>query len=53
MYTTPYGSKTLTAALNYADDAALSPAAVYQQATQRLVDKVFGGRQADSSQPTD
>ncbi|MGW0196958.1 serine hydrolase domain-containing protein [Nonomuraea sp. NPDC003201] len=46
MYSTPDGSKTLTATLNYVDDAALSMAAAYQQATQRLVQEVFGGGQA-------
>ncbi|MDI3421043.1 hypothetical protein [Streptomyces luteolus] len=43
MYSTPDGSKTLTAALNYVDDAALSMAAAFHQATQRLVEEVFGG----------
>ncbi|MDQ8701007.1 serine hydrolase domain-containing protein [Streptomyces sp. LHD-70] len=46
MYSTPDGSKTLTAALNYVDDAALSMAAAFHQATQRLVGEVFGGGQA-------
>jgi D-alanyl-D-alanine carboxypeptidase len=45
MYSTPDGGKTLTAALNYVDDAALSLAAAFQKATQRLVQEVFcGGR---------
>ncbi|MFF2900066.1 serine hydrolase domain-containing protein [Streptomyces sp. NPDC057966] len=41
MYSTPDGSRTLTATLNYVDDAALSLAVAFQQATQRLVDEVF------------
>ncbi|MGW7519435.1 serine hydrolase domain-containing protein [Streptomyces sp. NPDC054796] len=46
MYSTPDGSKTLTAALNYADDAALSLAAAFQKSTQMLVKEVFGSGQA-------
>ncbi|WP_182877923.1 serine hydrolase domain-containing protein [Microbispora sp. H10670] len=46
MYSTPDGSKTLTAALNYVDDAALSLGEAFQKATQRLVEEVFGGGQA-------
>ncbi|GAA2672448.1 serine hydrolase domain-containing protein [Nonomuraea recticatena] len=46
MYSTPDGSRTLTAALNYADDAALSMGAAFQEATQRLVAEVFGSAQA-------
>jgi D-alanyl-D-alanine carboxypeptidase len=42
MYSTPDGSRTLTAALNYVDDAALSMAEAFQRATQRLVKEVFG-----------
>ncbi|MFH8573646.1 serine hydrolase domain-containing protein [Streptomyces sp. NPDC017993] len=49
MYSTPDGSKTLTAALNYVDDAALSLAEAFQKATQRLVKEVFGGGQAGSA----
>ncbi|MGW7365721.1 serine hydrolase domain-containing protein [Streptomyces sp. NPDC054841] len=49
MYSTPDGSKTLTAALNYVDDAALSLAEAFQKATQRLVKEVFGGGQAQSA----
>ncbi|MEJ1107205.1 MULTISPECIES: serine hydrolase domain-containing protein [unclassified Kribbella] len=41
MYSTPDGKKTLTAALNYVDDADLSLAGTFQQATQRLVNEVF------------
>ncbi|MEV0151003.1 MULTISPECIES: serine hydrolase domain-containing protein [unclassified Nonomuraea] len=47
MYSTPDGGKTLTAALNYVDDAALSLAEAFQKATQRLVQEVFGGGQAE------
>jgi len=52
MFSTPDGSKTLTGSLNYVDDAALSLAVPFQQATQRLVDEVFCGGQADPAQPT-
>ncbi|GGL19216.1 hypothetical protein GCM10011588_37250 [Nocardia jinanensis] len=52
MYSTPDGSKTLTASLNYVDDAALSLSVAFQQATQRLVEEVFGGGQADPARPT-
>ncbi|MGW0546964.1 serine hydrolase domain-containing protein, partial [Streptomyces altiplanensis] len=54
MYSTPDGSKTLTAALNYVDDAALSMAVAFQKATQGLVKEVFGGGQdgpADAAGP--
>ncbi|WP_031171740.1 serine hydrolase domain-containing protein [Streptosporangium roseum] len=54
MYSTPDGSKTLTAALNYVDDAALSLGEAFQKATQRLVKEVFcGGRagSADAAEP--
>ena len=46
MYSTPDGGKTLTAALNYVDDAALSLGEAFQKATQKLVKEVFGGGQA-------
>ncbi|MFH9419175.1 serine hydrolase domain-containing protein [Streptomyces sp. NPDC017529] len=49
MYSTPDGSKTLTAALNYVDDAALSLAAVFPKIQQRLVQEVFCGGQAGSA----
>jgi D-alanyl-D-alanine carboxypeptidase len=49
MYSTPDGSRTLTAALNYVDDAALSMAEAFHKATQRLVREVFGGGQAGSA----
>ncbi|MEV0424120.1 serine hydrolase domain-containing protein [Streptosporangium canum] len=53
MYSTPDGSKTLTAALNCVDDADLSIAAAFQRAQKRLLDEVFCGGQADPAQPTD
>ncbi|MFD7517698.1 serine hydrolase domain-containing protein [Streptomyces niveus] len=60
MYSTPDGSKTLTAALNYVDDAAMSLAVAFQKAMERLVDEVFGSGRAGSAdevtepaQPTD
>ncbi|GIH98184.1 serine hydrolase domain-containing protein [Planobispora takensis] len=46
MYSTPDGGTTLTATLNYVDDAELSLGAAFQQATQRLIGEVFGGGQA-------
>ena len=49
MYSTPDGSKTLTASLTYVDDAAMSLAETFQKATQRLVKEVFYGRQAESA----
>ncbi|MEV7866398.1 serine hydrolase domain-containing protein [Streptomyces sp. NPDC088124] len=49
MYSTADGSKTLTAALNYVDDAAMSLAGAFQKAMQRLVDEVFGGERAGST----
>ncbi|NUW30306.1 beta-lactamase family protein [Nonomuraea sp. SMC257] len=51
MYSTPDGSRTLTAALNCVDDADLSIATAFQSAQQRLVDEVFGGGQAGPAQP--
>jgi D-alanyl-D-alanine carboxypeptidase len=53
MFSTPDGSKTLTATLNYVDDAALSLAVPFQQATQRLVNEVFCGGQSDPVQQAD
>ncbi|WP_411110577.1 serine hydrolase domain-containing protein [Streptomyces sp. c-19] len=44
MYSTPDGRRTLTAALNYVDDAALSLAEAFQKTQERLVEAVFGGR---------
>ncbi|MCO1658881.1 serine hydrolase domain-containing protein [Pseudonocardia humida] len=49
MYSTPDGSKTLTASLNYVDDAAMSLAGAFQKAMQRLVEEVFCGGQAGST----
>ncbi|GIH93041.1 serine hydrolase domain-containing protein [Planobispora siamensis] len=49
MYSTPDGSRTLTAAINYVDDAELSMGAVFPQVTQRLVDEVFGSGQAGAA----
>ncbi|MFB6506227.1 MULTISPECIES: serine hydrolase domain-containing protein [unclassified Streptomyces] len=43
MYATPDGGRVMTGTLNYVDDAALSLAVPFQQATQRLVDEVFRG----------
>ncbi|MEU6483238.1 serine hydrolase domain-containing protein [Streptomyces sp. NPDC046887] len=47
MYGAPGGGRTLTAALHYTDDAALSMAAAFHQATRRLVAEVFGGGPAE------
>jgi D-alanyl-D-alanine carboxypeptidase len=41
MYSTPDGGKTLTAALNYVDDAAMSLAEPFQKVTRMLVREVF------------
>jgi D-alanyl-D-alanine carboxypeptidase len=41
MYSTPDGRKTLTASLNYVDDAASSLAGAFQTGLRRLVDEVF------------
>ncbi|WP_078964872.1 serine hydrolase domain-containing protein [Streptomyces sp. IGB124] len=41
MYATPDGGTTLTAALNYVDDPAMSLAEAFKKATQRLVAEVF------------
>ena len=43
MYAGHGGRTTLTAAINYVDDATLSLGAAFQQATQRLVAEVYGG----------
>ncbi|MDP4500942.1 serine hydrolase domain-containing protein [Nonomuraea turcica] len=53
MYSTPDGGKTLTAVLNWVDDADMSMATVVQNARQRLVNEVFCGEQADPAQPAD
>ncbi|GGO00805.1 serine hydrolase domain-containing protein [Microbispora bryophytorum] len=50
MYSTPDGSTTLTAALNYVDDADLSMGEAFQKATQRLVAEVFGDGRAASAE---
>ncbi|MGW7444707.1 serine hydrolase domain-containing protein [Kitasatospora sp. NPDC054795] len=42
MYGSPDGRTTLTAGLNYVDDADVSIAAAFQNAQRRLVDEVFG-----------
>ncbi|WP_116201244.1 serine hydrolase domain-containing protein [Amycolatopsis circi] len=41
MYSTPDGSKTLTAALNCVDDAGMSVAAAFQGLQQKLLNEVF------------
>ncbi|MFD9940413.1 serine hydrolase domain-containing protein [Nonomuraea sp. NPDC059023] len=43
MYSTPDGGKTLTAVLNWVDDAGMSIAAVVRKAQHRLVNQVFCG----------
>ncbi|MDP9847426.1 serine hydrolase domain-containing protein [Streptosporangium lutulentum] len=50
MYSTPDGGKTLTASLTYVDDAAMSLAGEFQKATQKLVEEVFCGGQAEPAQ---
>lgn len=49
MYSTPDGRRSMTATLNYVDDAAMTLAVPFQQGSQRLVDAVFrtAGAQAD------
>ncbi|MET9950289.1 serine hydrolase domain-containing protein [Streptomyces sp. NPDC006339] len=42
MYGTPGGGTTLTATLNYVDDAGMSLAGPFQTATRTLVEEVFG-----------
>ncbi|WP_435164875.1 serine hydrolase domain-containing protein [Paenibacillus glycanilyticus] len=49
MYSTPDGRKTLTASINYVDDAAMSLAVAFQKVMQRLVEEVFGGGHAESA----
>ncbi|KJY40274.1 serine hydrolase domain-containing protein [Streptomyces sp. NRRL S-495] len=46
MYSTPDGSKSLTAGLTWVDDANLSIAPAFQTAQQRFVDAVFCGKLA-------
>lgn len=47
MYSTPDGSKTMTAMLTCVDDSRMSIAAAFMNAQQRLVDEVFGSRPTD------
>ncbi|MEV6277134.1 serine hydrolase domain-containing protein [Nocardia sp. NPDC051832] len=47
MYATRDGSKTMTATLNYIDDADLSLAGEFQATTQRLINEVFGAAPAE------
>ncbi|MFB7618687.1 serine hydrolase domain-containing protein [Kitasatospora sp. NPDC056181] len=49
MYSTPDGSTTLTALLNYVDDAAMSLAEAVRRTTQQLVDEVFSNGPARSA----
>jgi D-alanyl-D-alanine carboxypeptidase len=42
MFSTPDAGRTLTAALNYVDDAEMSLAGAFQKAVQRLIEEVFG-----------
>ncbi|MEU8762388.1 serine hydrolase domain-containing protein [Streptomyces sp. NPDC048659] len=44
MYSTPDGSRTLTAGLTWVDDADLSIAGAFQDAQQRFVEAVFCGK---------
>ncbi|MEO3928880.1 serine hydrolase domain-containing protein [Micromonosporaceae bacterium B7E4] len=53
MYSTPDGSKTLTAALNAVDDANLTIAAAFQGAQQKLLNEVFAGGETDPAKPED
>jgi hypothetical protein len=41
MYSTPDGSKTLTASLTYVDDVEMSKAVPFRNAVQRLLDEEF------------
>ncbi|MFI6387192.1 serine hydrolase domain-containing protein [Nonomuraea sp. NPDC050540] len=50
MYGTPDGGRTLTAVLNWVDDADMSITAVVRKAQQRLVHEVFCGEGADPAQ---
>lgn len=52
MYSTLDGSRTLTAALNYVDDAALSLTQAFLRAQDRLVEVVFGGGRTASAAET-
>ena len=46
MFSTPDGRTTLTATLNYIDDAELSLAGAFQTLQQRVIDVVFGSEKA-------
>ncbi|GAA2296518.1 hypothetical protein GCM10010149_51160 [Nonomuraea roseoviolacea subsp. roseoviolacea] len=46
MYSTPDGGTTLTASVNYVDDAAMSLAGEFQTVLVKLIDQVFAGEQA-------
>ncbi|MFI6813369.1 serine hydrolase domain-containing protein [Nonomuraea sp. NPDC050328] len=46
MYGTPDGGRTLTAVLNWVDDAGMSIAAAFPEAQRKLVHEVFCGRRA-------
>ncbi|MFD4439434.1 serine hydrolase domain-containing protein [Nocardia sp. NPDC058519] len=50
MYSTPDGSKTMTASLTCVDDSAMSVAVPFQNAQQKLLAEVFGGGQSDPGQ---
>ncbi len=49
MYSTLDGRRTLTASLNYVDDAALSLTLPFLRAQERLVEEVFGGGRSGSA----
>ncbi|MEV5595635.1 serine hydrolase domain-containing protein [Streptomyces sp. NPDC052496] len=53
MYSTSDGSKTLTASLNYVDDAALSLTGAFLKAQDRLVQEVFGDGPAGPADEAD
>ncbi|MEU5854289.1 serine hydrolase domain-containing protein [Nocardiopsis dassonvillei] len=48
MYATADGGRILTASLTYVDDAELSLAQTFQEATRRLVEEVFGGGRTEA-----
>lgn len=51
MYATPDGRRTMTATVNYVDDAAMSLGIPFQQGSQRLVDAVFRTEPATTPNP--
>jgi D-alanyl-D-alanine carboxypeptidase len=53
MYSTPDGSKTVTAALNAVDDANLTIAAAFQGAQQTILREVFTGVRTHPAKPQD